>query len=386
MTGSTLLKWLLYWSNLTFPFVANFLVHSTIIIIIGLYVKRALRKNGAALQSFILRVCLIAVFVSPFASYLFHSAGLSGFGIQSEIIENMREVYSPIKDKQTVPIQSSGEFKRNPPGSPGAVEKNVPFAPLQKMNKILPNDSIRQDHDTARIPSQRIPETNIPHVVSLNVEKTHTDNYVSRQDGGNEPAHSLKWKILGVFYLLIPAVWAVFSLFHLTKIIIGILYIKYICRYAAHAAPDDYKRCRIIAREFGVAAPVILISSYVKSTLLTGLFTPTILLPAGKNKKSMASSEVFVHELAHLKRRDHVWNQLGQVGKIILPLQPLLGLLTRQIEELSDYVCDEYVIKHMGNRHSYASQLLHMVQTIKTHIPEFTPGIGIISTKSQLRK
>ena len=62
MEGINFIAWLLNWSEVLLPFEINMLLHSTIIVLTGLFMKFLLRKKGAAIQLFCLQVCLYRIY------------------------------------------------------------------------------------------------------------------------------------------------------------------------------------------------------------------------------------------------------------------------------------------------------------------------------------
>lgn len=60
----------------------NILIQSSLIVTAALLAARSLRSHGAAVQSTILRVTLVAVLACPFASWMLAAAGVSGFGVE----------------------------------------------------------------------------------------------------------------------------------------------------------------------------------------------------------------------------------------------------------------------------------------------------------------
>ena len=78
--------------------------------------------------------------------------------------------------------------------------------------------------------------------------------------------------------------------------------------------------CRDLARQMSVASPSVWRSPFLFSPCLDGLRRPAILLPddVGENLR-----ETFVHELAHLARRDGLWNLLRRWTTAGLWVQPL---------------------------------------------------------------
>src|SRR5262249_53246060 len=88
--------------------------------------------------------------------------------------------------------------------------------------------------------------------------------------------------------------------------------------------------CEDRAQRMGLSPPAGLRTPSLSSPCLAGLRRPAILLPddAVQNLR-----ETFIHELAHLARRDGLWNLLRQAATAALWLQPLLWVLSRRIEE-----------------------------------------------------
>ena len=70
MFGIPVLERLLLFLNYAVMIGVNLLMHSTILIIMGLCFAYAFKKKGAAVQSLVLRLFLAAVFFCPFVSVL----------------------------------------------------------------------------------------------------------------------------------------------------------------------------------------------------------------------------------------------------------------------------------------------------------------------------
>jgi Tol biopolymer transport system component len=155
---------------------------------------------------------------------------------------------------------------------------------------------------------------------------------------------------------------------------------------ACEAKPEFIKVCKKVSREFGIEAPVVLQNQKVNTTFTAGLFKPFIILPLGENEAIFASREVFIHEFAHIKRNDFLWNQLRHMSTIIFPIQPLLWILSHWIEETSDYVSDDYVTYFTKNYRSYAVKLSHIAELYLPIGSELRSGVGFISVESPLRR
>ena len=90
-------EWLFNISNYAVLIGANLIVQSTIILILGLCAVYALRNRGAAVQSLILRVFLVAVLVCPVVLIFIDIKGLSviTYTIPMETFEHLDTTLSP---------------------------------------------------------------------------------------------------------------------------------------------------------------------------------------------------------------------------------------------------------------------------------------------------
>ena len=99
-------------------------------------------------------------------------------------------------------------------------------------------------------------------------------------------------------------------------------------------------------------------SENVVSPFVLGIIKPKIYLPFGMNEKDM--EHVVSHEMAHIRRKDHLWKPLGFLLLTLHWFNPLMWLgyvlLCRDIE----LACDEKVIKELDHdaRADYSEALL----------------------------
>ena len=150
---------------------------------------------------------------------------------------------------------------------------------------------------------------------------------------------------------------------------------------AVPAEPGAEALCRDLAARIGVGTPAVLRSPFLFSPCLDGLRRPAILLPedVGDNLR-----ETFVHELAHLARRDGLWNLLRRSSVAALWVQPLLWVLSRRLEAAAEEVCDDYVVQFGADRARYAGHLLELAGRA---LPPVSPaGVGMVSLRSMLAR
>ncbi len=114
--------------------------------------------------------------------------------------------------------------------------------------------------------------------------------------------------------------------------------------------PDIQNRldqCR--ERVAAEACPVLFTTQEIRhpSIWCWGLH-PAILLPESFDTKISAeeTEAIFLHELAHFVRQDHLSGLVVQIAGLFLFWNPLYHLILRRLDLYSDIACDRFVIEH----------------------------------------
>lgn len=125
-------------------------------------------------------------------------------------------------------------------------------------------------------------------------------------------------------------------------------------------------------------------SEYVDSPFVLGIIQPKIYLPFHLEKQDM--EHVIAHELAHIKRKDHIWKPFGFLLLTIHWFNPLMWvayiLLCKDIE----LACDEKVIKELNaeQRANYSEALLNF--SVKQHGIAACPlAFGEVGVKDRVK-
>ncbi len=131
------------------------------------------------------------------------------------------------------------------------------------------------------------------------------------------------------------------------------------------AAPEWRIFVKTVAARLGINKPVhIWISSLVSSPLTIGFLKPIILLPvAAINNLSPRQVEaVLLHELAHIRRYDYLFNLILKFIQSILYFNPFVKAFVSIVEREREKSCDEMVMQFQYDAHGYASALLVLEQ------------------------
>lgn len=106
----------------------------------------------------------------------------------------------------------------------------------------------------------------------------------------------------------------------------------------------------------------IYLSELVTCPLTIGFFKPIILIPlASINHLNTEQMEaVILHELAHIKRFDYLFNLFLALIETALFFNPFMQLISRNIKRERENCCDDWVLQFDYNAASYASALLQI--------------------------
>lgn len=121
----------------------------------------------------------------------------------------------------------------------------------------------------------------------------------------------------------------------------------------------------------GIRRPVILLeSALVHAPLTIGWLKPLVLLPIGFiNRLSAAEVEaVLAHELAHIARRDWIFNLLQAFIETIFYYHPAVWWLSGVIRRERENACDDVALAATGNPIAFARALVQ-VQEMAAPVP-----------------
>lgn len=117
-------------------------------------------------------------------------------------------------------------------------------------------------------------------------------------------------------------------------------------------------KLRLCVREAVRYRENIYICDAVKSSFILGIIKPSIYLSSALNKEEM--DYIIAHEIAHLRRKDHLWKPFGYLLLCIYWFNPLCWIAYIMLCKDIELACDEKVIKDMsfGDKKEYSRVLL----------------------------
>lgn len=138
-------------------------------------------------------------------------------------------------------------------------------------------------------------------------------------------------------------------------------------RSASQAVTDATILARLAEQAQKVSlriTPVIAYCEHTAVPIVVGLLRPMILIPAAMvNGLTIEQLEsVLTHELAHLRRRDHLMIVVQRVLEAILFFHPVTWYLSHRLHDDRETSCDDLVLSIGGDRLQYAQSLLRVAE------------------------
>jgi beta-lactamase regulating signal transducer with metallopeptidase domain len=141
-------------------------------------------------------------------------------------------------------------------------------------------------------------------------------------------------------------------------------------RIAVPAEPELTSLVGEVAIRLKVSAVDTRIVAGIASPFIWCVYRPVLLWPAALSSKMSKESirALLVHELAHLKRRDHVVGWLELVAGLLWWWNPVYWYIRHQLRENAELACDAWAVQSVDanptGRYAYAEALLSVCESI----------------------
>ncbi|MBD3920909.1 M56 family metallopeptidase [Paenibacillus sp. PR3] len=133
----------------------------------------------------------------------------------------------------------------------------------------------------------------------------------------------------------------------------------------------------------------IIITDYVSSPALTGLFRPKLLLPAGllTSLGEQQMQHIMLHELAHWKRRDLLVNALMHILLAIHWFNPMLWYAYSRMREDQEFACDAHALSKLQPTDSrdYALTIIQLLESWSKQ-RQFVNAAGMSGSRTLVRR
>lgn len=179
----------------------------------------------------------------------------------------------------------------------------------------------------------------------------------------------MQWHILAhwvqqhVAYFFLA--WIFGSIFFSLRFFTGLHYLRSLKQESSPFPAAWTEKVKALTDTLGLHKEIRLLASDKVNTPLTfGWLKPVIVFPL-----SMLSllpedqvESILLHELAHIRRNDYLTNLLQSLIEIIFFFNPGYWYLSKVIEREREHVCDDMVVSHSANAHTYARALTNLAE------------------------
>lgn len=158
--------------------------------------------------------------------------------------------------------------------------------------------------------------------------------------------------------------WCFVVAFQLIRSLCGWLFLRRLRRESVEATGETSDRFAACRAEMRVRGGVRLATHpHIRSPILLGWLRPCILVPPDWPQRDAASQRAgLLHELAHVRRRDHLLAPLLEIVRIAFFFHPLVRWLLARLEHERELLCDEMVVRLGIDRREYAHLLLEFAR------------------------
>ena len=91
---------------------------------------------------------------------------------------------------------------------------------------------------------------------------------------------------------------------------------------------------------------------------------------------------MLAHEVAHLVRRDPQWLVAARVIEVVLFMQPLNRLARRRMQDVAEYLCDDWAVSRMSKPVTLAKCLAAVAEWVgrapRSHVPRLNPMSAMV--------
>ncbi|HXB09104.1 MAG TPA: M56 family metallopeptidase [Puia sp.] len=161
---------------------------------------------------------------------------------------------------------------------------------------------------------------------------------------------------------LVVVVWFIIFLARFVRLLSGLVYAQRIRYYQTNPAPAEWQqRLNELLRKIQVSRPVALLeSALIKVPVVVGFLKPVVLVPIGMlaHLPGDQVESILLHELAHIRRRDHLFNLVQHLVDTLFFFNPAIVWVSSLIRAERENCCDDIAIRETRSRRQLIEALV----------------------------
>jgi beta-lactamase regulating signal transducer with metallopeptidase domain len=174
------------------------------------------------------------------------------------------------------------------------------------------------------------------------------------------------------------AVWFMIFLLKSIKVISSLAWLQRLRLYKSYE-PDLYWKTKIaeLGIRLGIKKVVRLMESeLIRVPAVFGHLKPVIFIPLGilANMPSQQVEAVLLHELAHIRRSDYLFNLVQNIAETVFFFNPALLWLSSLVRQEREHCCDDIAIAETGDRKQFIETLIRFREIYFDHRLTYVPA------------
>ena len=185
---------------------------------------------------------------------------------------------------------------------------------------------------------------------------------------------------------LIVTIWLCGLSFFILRMLGGLAYVRQLRYQGTSPVASEWEEVlQELVQKLGISRRVLLLESMrVDAPLVIGHFKPLILLPIGllAGLSIEQIEAILAHELAHVYRRDYLFNILQTLIEALFYFNPAVWWISNCIRIEREHCCDDIAVKICQNNLEYAKALVSIKEMNRGAIPQM--AMAALSKKKLL--
>ena len=209
---------------------------------------------------------------------------------------------------------------------------------------------------------------NVPANQGQNIVNTNTA-LLATSGSALSSQHVMKYQLLETisgflsrYASLIVLVWFIILLAKSVKIISSLAYTQHLRKHKIHNPSAYWKdKIALLCRQLQITKTVQLLESeIIKVPAVFGHLRPVIFFPLGilANLPPQQIEAVLLHELAHIRRNDYLFNLVQNIIETLFFFNPALLWMSSVIREERENCCDDIAIAQTNDKRQFIESLI----------------------------
>jgi beta-lactamase regulating signal transducer with metallopeptidase domain len=161
---------------------------------------------------------------------------------------------------------------------------------------------------------------------------------------------------------IVVVIWFIVFVGRFVNLLSGVVYAQRIKHYQTGPVPEEWQeRLRVLLARLKITRPVRLLeSALIKVPVVVGWLKPVILVPVGLLAQLPGDQveSILLHELAHISRRDYVFNIVQHLVDTLFFFNPALLWVSSLIRTERENCCDDVAIRETRSRRKLVAALV----------------------------